>query len=223
MDDMDHDLHAGPPPITILTGCLGAGKTTRLNRILTGDHGLRVAVLVNDFGSITIDADLVVGVKGNVISLANGHICCTIRHDLIDTVMATIDRPEQPECIVLEASGVAEPSGIAVTFTSPTFRDRLRLDSILCMVDAEQLFVVPELMELKIWQIACADMVILRAAATKPAENYASDYDNCHRGGYYEGYYPSTGGAYAAGVVTGATIGSTEDGCRVQCPSYVVY
>ena len=116
MDDMDHDLHAGPPPITILTGFLGAGKTTRLNRILTGDHGLRVAVLVTDFGSITIDADLVVGVKGNVISLANGRICCTIRDDLIDTVMATIDRPEQPECIVLEASGVAEPSGIAVTF-----------------------------------------------------------------------------------------------------------
>jgi G3E family GTPase len=116
MDDMDHDMHAGPPPITILTGFLGAGKTTRLNRILTGDHGLRVAVLVTDFGSITIDADLVVGVKGNVISLANGRICCTIRDDLIDTVMATIDRPEQPECIVLEASGVAEPSGIAVTF-----------------------------------------------------------------------------------------------------------
>jgi G3E family GTPase len=169
MDDMDHDLHTGPPPITILTGFLGAGKTARLNRILTGDHGLRVAVLVNDFGSITIDADLVVGVKGNVISLANGRICCTIRDDLIDTVMATIDRPEQPECIVLEASGVAEPSGIAVTFTSPTFRDRLRLDSILCMVDAEQLCVVPELMELKIWQIACADMVIFnREPAGQP-------------------------------------------------------
>jgi G3E family GTPase len=163
MDDIDHDLHAGLPPIpiTILTGFLGAGKTTRLNRILNGDHGLRAAVLINDFGSITIDADLVVGVDGNVISLANGCICCTIRDDLIDTVMATIDRPEQPERILLEASGVAEPSGIAVTLTSPTFRDRLRLDSILCRVDAEQLCVVPELMELKIWQIACADMVIL--------------------------------------------------------------
>lgn len=169
MDDMDHDLHAGPPPIPILTGCLGAGKTTRLNRILKGDHGLRVAVLVDDFDSITIDADPVVGVEGNVITLANGRICCTIRDDLIDTVMATIDRPEQPECIVLEASGGAEPSGIAVTFTSPTFRDRLRLDSILCRVDAEQLCVVPELTELKIWQIACADMVIFnREPAGQP-------------------------------------------------------
>src|SRR5215475_5808178 len=99
MDDMDHDLRAGPPPIPIpiLTGCLSAGKKMGLHHILTGDHGLRVAVLVNDFGSIILDADLVVGVEGNVISLANGCICCTIRDGLIDTVMATIDRPEQPE------------------------------------------------------------------------------------------------------------------------------
>jgi hypothetical protein len=66
MDDRDHDLPAGPPPIPILTGCLGVGKTTRLHRLLTGDHGLRVAGLVNDFGSITLDAELVVGVEGKV-------------------------------------------------------------------------------------------------------------------------------------------------------------
>jgi Ni2+-binding GTPase involved in maturation of urease and hydrogenase len=69
-------------PITVLTGFLGAGKTTLVNRILNGNHGLKVAVLVNDFGSINIDAELVVGVESNVISLANGCICCTIRDDL---------------------------------------------------------------------------------------------------------------------------------------------
>lgn len=163
MEHIDYDLLKGPRPIpvTILTGFLGAGKTTLLKRILNGNHGLKVAVLVNDFGSINIDAELIVGVESNVISLANGCVCCTIRDDLITTVMETINRPERPEYILLEASGVAEPSSIAMTFNNPSFRDRIRLDSILCIVDAEQVLAVPESMELKIFQMACADMVIL--------------------------------------------------------------
>ena len=166
MDHVDHDLATGPPPIpvTILTGFLGSGKTTLLNRILNGNHGLKVAVLVNDFGSINIDAELIVGVESNVISLANGCICCTIRDDLIATMLETINRPERPEYILLEASGVAEPSGIALTFNNPAFRDRIRLDSILCVVDAEQVFDAPEMMELKLFQMACADMIILNKA-----------------------------------------------------------
>jgi G3E family GTPase len=79
-------------PTTILTGFLGAGKTTLLNRILNGDHGLRAAVLVNDFGAINIDAELVIGVKDDVISLANGCVCCTIRDDLIETVVQKRNR-----------------------------------------------------------------------------------------------------------------------------------
>ncbi|MGH6628812.1 MAG: CobW family GTP-binding protein, partial [Burkholderiales bacterium] len=75
-------------PVTVLTGFLGAGKTTLLNRILNGDHGLRIAVLVNDFGSINIDSDLVTGIEsgGDVISLANGCVCCNIRNDLLTAV-----------------------------------------------------------------------------------------------------------------------------------------
>ena len=114
-------------PLTVLTGFLGAGKTTLLNRILNGAHGLRVAVLVNDFGSINIDADLVVGVQSDdVISLANGCICCSIRGDLVDAVTQVLERPEKPEYVLLEASGVAEPAGIAVTFTDAGFR-RVRI------------------------------------------------------------------------------------------------
>ena len=150
-------------PLTVLTGFLGAGKTTLLNRILTGEHGLRVAVLVNDFGSINIDAELVVGIEndGDIINLANGCVCCNIRDDLAAAVTDLMARPEQPEYILLEASGVADPSGIALTFMGESMRDRIRLDSIMCVVDAEQVLAAPEMMELKFRQMAFADMIIL--------------------------------------------------------------
>jgi G3E family GTPase len=117
--------------------------------------------VVNDFGAINIDAELVVGIDGNVISLANGCVCCTLRDDLVATVLETIELPEKPEYILLETSGVAEPTGIAVTFNNPDLRQCIRLDSILCVVDAEQVFGARELMELKIYQMACADMIVL--------------------------------------------------------------
>ncbi|HKN77201.1 MAG TPA: GTP-binding protein [Candidatus Acidoferrum sp.] len=151
-------------PITILTGFLGAGKTTLLNRILTGNHSLRVGVLVNDFGAINIDAELVVGVDDNMISLSNGCVCCQIRDDLIESVDALLARPEGIEFILLEASGVADPSGIFATFTDANLRDRIRLDSVICVVDADQVFAHPEyppLMELKLQQVGFADMLIL--------------------------------------------------------------
>src|SRR5271168_2101729 len=151
-------------PITILTGFLGAGKTTLLNRILTGNHGLRVGVLVNDFGSINIDAELVVGVDDNMISLSNGCVCCQIRDDLVESVEALLARPEPIEYILLEASGVADPGGIFITFSGANLRDRIRLDSIICVVDADQVFAHPEyppLMDLKLRQVGFADMLIL--------------------------------------------------------------
>ena len=151
-------------PVTILTGFLGAGKTTLLNRILNGDHGLRAAVLVNDFGSINIDTELIVGVEDNAISLANGCVCCEIRDDLLETIEELLERPEQPEYILLEASGVADPSGVAATFVQAELKDEVRLDSIISVVDAEQVFANPEypaLQELKLRQIGFSDMVIL--------------------------------------------------------------
>jgi G3E family GTPase len=151
-------------PLTILTGFLGAGKTTLLNRILTGNHGLHVGVLVNDFGSINIDAELVVGVDNNMISLSNGCVCCQIRDDLIESVVTLLARPEAIEYILLEASGVADPAGIFATFTDANLRDRIRLDSVICVVDADQVFAHPEyppLLELKLLQVGFADMLIL--------------------------------------------------------------
>jgi G3E family GTPase len=161
-------------PITILTGFLGAGKTTLLNRILTGNHGLRVGVLVNDFGAVNIDAELVVGIDANMVSLANGCVCCQIRDDLTESVTALLARPQAVEYILLEASGVADPGGIFMTFSDPGLRDRIRLDSVTCVVDAEQVFAHPEyppLLDLKLRQVGFADMVILnKVSLAGPAQ-----------------------------------------------------
>lgn len=156
-----HNTLASPIPLTILTGFLGAGKTTLLNQILSGNHGLRVAVLVNDFGAINIDAALIDHVRDETISLRNGCICCSIRADLLAAVLGLLQRSEPPEYIIIECSGVADPVAVARTFVLPELRGRIRLDSTIAVVDAEQVHTLDTYQELIADQIAAADIVIL--------------------------------------------------------------
>jgi G3E family GTPase len=151
-------------PITILTGFLGAGKTTLLNRILNSRDNSNIAVFVNDFGSINIDAALVMDVKDDVVSLANGCVCCSLRDDLVESIQEVIEARPNIEYVLLEASGVADPMGIAVTFNDPNLKDRFVLENIICLIDTEQFFNDWEYeayRKLKLLQIGCADMVLL--------------------------------------------------------------
>jgi len=151
-----------PIPVTILTGFLGAGKTSLLNHILHADHGLRVAVLVNDFGAINIDTQLVVGVEGETVSLANGCICCTIRDDLMVALLKLMARPDRPEYILIETSGVSDPAAVALTFLMPQLRPLIHVDSILTVIDAEQVRGLEgQNAVLALYQIGAADIVII--------------------------------------------------------------
>lgn len=149
-------------PVTILTGFLGAGKTTLLNNILHAEHGLKLAVLVNDFGAINIDSQLVVDVSEDTVNLANGCICCTIRGDLVAALLKLLERDDPPEYVIIEASGVSDPLEISLTFRLPELQARISVDSILTIVDAEQINTLERENEaLAVLQVGAADIVIV--------------------------------------------------------------
>jgi G3E family GTPase len=159
-------------PVTVLTGYLGAGKTTLLNRILTEQHGKRYAVIVNEFGEIGIDNDLVVGADEEVFEMNNGCICCTVRGDLIRIIEGLMKRRGKFDAIIVETTGLADPAPVAQTFfVDEDVSARAKLDAVVTVADArwllDRLVDAPEAKN----QIAFADVVLLNKVDTvEPAD-----------------------------------------------------
>ncbi|RUW28993.1 MULTISPECIES: GTP-binding protein [unclassified Mesorhizobium] len=149
-------------PVTVLTGYLGAGKTTLLNRILSENHGRRYAVIVNEFGEIGIDNDLIVESDEEIYEMNNGCVCCTVRGDLIRVVEGLMRRPGRFDAIVVETTGLADPVPVAQTFfMDDDVRSKTKLDAVVALVDAKHLPLRLKDSKEAEDQIAFADVVVL--------------------------------------------------------------
>ena len=149
-------------PVTVLTGYLGAGKTTLLNRILSENHGQKYAVIVNEFGEIGIDNDLIVGADEEVFEMNNGCVCCTVRGDLVRIIDGLMKRKGKLDAIILETTGLADPAPVAQTFfVDEEVSEKTALDAVVTVADAkwlsERLKDAPEAKN----QIAFADVIVL--------------------------------------------------------------
>ena len=158
-------------PVTVLTGYLGAGKTTLLNRILSENHGKKYAVIVNEFGEIGIDNDLIVGADEEVFEMNNGCVCCTVRGDLVRIIDGLMKRKGKFDAIILETTGLADPAPVAQTFfVDEDVREKTALDAVVTVADAkwlsDRLKDAPEAKN----QIAFADVIVLNKTdlVTKP-------------------------------------------------------
>lgn len=157
---MNHDA-AGPVPVMLVTGVLGSGKTTLINHILHGSGGRSLAAIVNDFGAVNIDEAVLSASGRSVIGLKNGCICCSLQGDLLRTLRTVLSHAPRIDGIIIEASGVSDPRGIAEALYDPILKDAIRLDSVVTVVDAEEHDVSDGLWQA---QLDAADFVVLSKA-----------------------------------------------------------
>src|ERR1700722_8210783 len=162
-------------PVTVLTGYLGAGKTTLLNRILTENHGRKYAVVINEFGELGVDNDLVVDTDEEVFEMNNGCICCTVRGDLIRIVNGLMKRRDKFDGIIIETTGLANPAPVAQTFfVDEGVKAKTRLDAIVTVGDAKHLPQRLEDSHEAADQIAFADVIVLNKTDLVSPEELAA-------------------------------------------------
>ncbi len=149
-------------PVTVLTGFLGSGKTTLLNRILTENHGKKIAVIENEFGEVGIDNDLVIGAEEEIFEMNNGCICCTVRGDLIRILGHLMKRRDKFDYIMIETTGMADPGPVAQTFyVDDDMQGKLHLDAIVTLVDAKHIWEHIDDSDEAKEQVAFADVILL--------------------------------------------------------------
>ncbi len=148
-------------PVSIITGFLGSGKTTLLNQILQNHEEAKFAVLVNEFGDINIDSQLLVSMEDEMVELNNGCICCTINDGLVEAIYRILEREEPVDYLIVETTGIADPLPIILTFLGTEFRDLTRLDSVITLVDSELFTPAHFDSQAALRQIAYSDVVIL--------------------------------------------------------------
>ncbi|TCU18222.1 CobW family GTP-binding protein [Rhizobium sullae] len=169
-------------PVTVLTGYLGAGKTTLLNRILTENHGKKYAVIVNEFGEVGIDNDLIVDADEEIFEMNNGCICCTVRGDLIRIIDGLMRRRDRFDAILVETTGLADPAPVAQTFfVDEDVRSKTKLDSIVTVVDAKHLLgEIDEAHEAQ-EQLAFADTILINKTDLVSADELKQVEDRIRR------------------------------------------
>ena len=165
-------MSPGPIPVTVLTGFLGAGKTTLLNRILTEQHGQKLAVIENESGEVGVDNQLVIAGDEELFEMNNGCICCTVRGDLIRILGRLVKRKDRLDGILIETTGLANPAPVAQTFfTDDEMKQNFRLDAIVTVVDAKHVLQHLDADDEAMKQLAFADVIILnKTDLVTPAE-----------------------------------------------------
>ncbi len=183
--DLELNLAKCGLPITIITGFLGSGKTTLVNHILNNRQALKVAVLVNEFGDINIDSQLLVALEEDMMELSNGCICCTINDSLVDTIYSVMERSDRVDYMVIETTGLADPLPIALTLLSSELRDLTHLDSILTVIDAENFSLDLFNSQAALSQLTYGDILLLNKVDLVDTQRLEGIEQQCHN--YREG------------------------------------